>query len=75
MVAPKVRCDIDRGDKDFLIRGNFALHLVPKDRGIPHEFRVRDGEHTREYWRSGPADGPAFIAESSRRWGSKSLPP
>jgi enterochelin esterase-like enzyme len=63
----KVRCYIDCGDDDFLIRGNCALHIVLADRRIPHEFRVRDGGHTWEYWRSGLADGLAFIAESFRR--------
>lgn len=63
----KVRCYIDCGDDDFLIRGNCALHLVLADRRIPHEFRVRDGGHTWAYWRSGLADGLAFIGEAFRR--------
>ncbi len=63
----KVEYYIDCGDDDFLIRGNCALHLVLKDRKIPHEFRVRNGGHTWEYWRTGIVDGLAFIGESFRR--------
>jgi S-formylglutathione hydrolase FrmB len=63
----KVRLYIDCGDKDFLIRGNCALHLLLADRKIPHEFRVRDGSHAWSYWRSGIVDGLAFIGESFHR--------
>ena len=63
----KVDYYIDCGDNDFLIKGNCALHIVLKDRKIPHEFRVRDGAHTWEYWRTGIADGLKFIDESFRR--------
>ncbi len=63
----KVDYYIDCGDDDFLIKGNSALHVVLKDRKIPDEFRVRDGAHTWEYWRTGIADGLAFIGEAFRR--------
>ncbi|MGA2362074.1 MAG: alpha/beta hydrolase-fold protein [Candidatus Aminicenantales bacterium] len=63
----KVRYYIDCGDKDFLIRGNCALHILLLDRKIPHEFRVRDGAHTWTYWRTGIIDGLKFIGESFRR--------
>ncbi len=63
----KVDYYIDCGDKDSLIKGNCALHIVLKDRKIPHEFRVRGGAHTWEYWRTGIVDGLAFIGESFRR--------
>jgi len=63
----KVDYYIDCGDDDFLIKGNCALHIVLKDRKIPHEFRVRDGAHTWEYWRTGIVDGLRFIGESFRR--------
>jgi enterochelin esterase-like enzyme len=48
--------------------GNCALHVVLTDRKIPHEFRVRDGAHTWEYWRTGIADGLKFIGERFRRY-------
>jgi enterochelin esterase-like enzyme len=63
----KVDYYIDCGDDDFLIKGNCALNIVLMDRKIPHEFRVRDGAHTWEYWRAGIVDGLAFIGESFRR--------
>lgn len=63
----KVDYYIDCGDDDLLIKGNCALHILLKDRKVPHEFRVRDGGHTWEYWRTGIVDGLAFIGESFRR--------
>jgi enterochelin esterase-like enzyme len=63
----KVRYYIDCGDDDFLILGNMALHKAMKQRGIPHEFRVRDGGHSWPYWRSGIIDGLKFLGESFHR--------
>ena len=63
----KVDYYIDCGDDDFLIKGNCALHIALRDRGIPHEFRVRNGGHTWEYWRTGIVDGLAFMGEAFRR--------
>ncbi|MEJ1239559.1 alpha/beta hydrolase-fold protein [Chryseolinea sp. T2] len=48
----KVRYYLDCGDKDFLIKGNMALHAAMIDKKIPHEFRVREGVHSWSYWRS-----------------------
>lgn len=62
-----VRIYMDCGDKDFLIRGNCETHLLLTDLGIPHEFRVREGEHNWEYWRTGIIDGLAFISKSFTR--------
>jgi len=63
----KVRYYIDCGDDDFLINGNMALHKVMKQRQIPHEFRVRDGNHSWPYWRSGITEGLKFIGASFHR--------
>jgi len=63
----KVRIYMDCGDDDFLIKGNCALHLLLKDREIPHEFRVRDGKHQWLYWRTGIIDGLKFISQSFNR--------
>lgn len=63
----KVRYYIDCGDDDFLINGNMALHKALKQRGIPHEFRIRDGAHSWIYWRTGIVDGLQFIGESFHR--------
>jgi len=48
----KVRYYIDCGDKDFLIKGNMALHAAMIDKKITHEFRVREGVHSWTYWRT-----------------------
>lgn len=62
-----VRFRIDCGDDDFLYRGNSALHVLMRDRGIPHEYRVRDGGHSWTYWRTGLPDILAFVSQSFRR--------
>ncbi len=63
----KVRYYIDCGDDDFLIKGNMALHSLMIDRGIPHEFRVRDGGHTWIYWRTALPEVLKFVGESFHR--------
>ncbi|PDH48385.1 MAG: 1,4-beta-xylanase [Bacteroidetes bacterium MED-G20] len=47
-----VRWYIDCGDDDYLFEGNSMVHVALKKRGIPHEYRVRDGSHNWTYWRS-----------------------
>lgn len=47
-----IRWYIDCGDDDFLYEGNAQMHILMRQLGINHEYRVRDGEHTWEYWRS-----------------------
>lgn len=50
-----VRWYIDCGDDDALeqvYEGNCLIHIAMRKKGIPHEFRIRDGAHTWEYWRS-----------------------
>ena len=60
----KVRYWIDCGDDDGLSKGNCLLHIALTEKGVPHEFRVRDGAHTWTYWRTGIIDGLAFIGQS-----------
>lgn len=57
---------IDIGDDDFLSQGSDALHTVFKQRGIPHEYRVRDGKHDWQYWRTGLVDALEFVAGAYR---------
>ncbi|HEY6187764.1 MAG TPA: alpha/beta hydrolase-fold protein [Pyrinomonadaceae bacterium] len=59
-----LRLYLDCGDDDFLYKGNSAFHVLLRDVGMPHEYRVRDGGHTWSYWRSGLADGLKFIGAS-----------
>lgn len=60
----KVRYYIDCGDKDFLIKGNMALHAVMIDKKIPHEFRVREGVHNWTYWRTALPEVMKFVSDS-----------
>jgi len=55
---------LDCGDDDFLYKGNAALHVKMRDLDIPHEFRMRNGGHSWEYWRVGLYDGLKFISQS-----------
>jgi len=60
----KVRYWIDCGDDDLLIKGNCNLHIMLTEKKVPHEFRVRDGVHDWNYWRTGIVDALKFIGES-----------
>ena len=57
----KVRWYLDCGDDDFLSAANAQLHMTLTSRKISHEYRVRDGAHTWNYWRSGLTDALQFI--------------
>ena len=61
-----VRFYLDIGDDDFLYKGNSLLHILMRDLKIPHEFRIRNGEHNWEYWRTGLPDALAFVSQSFR---------
>ncbi len=62
-----VRYWIDCGDDDFLMEGNCNVHIALSKKRVPHEFRMRDGGHTWDYWRSGIIDALAFIGKSFRQ--------
>jgi enterochelin esterase-like enzyme len=47
-----LRWYIDCGDDDFLFEGNCLVHIAMRKKEIPHEFRIRDGEHNWTYWRA-----------------------
>lgn len=49
---PKIRYYIDCGDDDGLLDGNMQVHQIMRQKGIRHEFRVRDGGHSWIYWRT-----------------------
>jgi S-formylglutathione hydrolase FrmB len=63
----KVRYWIDCGDDDFLIVGNCELNIALTKKGVPHEFRIRDGAHNWTYWRTGITDALHFIGDSFRQ--------
>lgn len=47
-----VKWFVDCGDDDFLLNRNMEFNQAMRKKGIKHEFRVRDGGHTWEYWHS-----------------------
>ncbi len=53
---------IDCGDDDFLATANVELYLEMKKKGIPMQFRVRDGGHTWLYWRSALPEVMKFVS-------------
>lgn len=59
-----VRWFIDCGDDDFLYEGNSLVHIAMRKKGIPHEFRIRDGGHTWTYWRESLPVVLSFISDS-----------
>lgn len=59
-----VRFYIDCGDDDFLYSGNSNLHIIMRDKNIPHEYRVRDGAHNWTYWRASLCEAMKFISQS-----------
>lgn len=58
----KVKLYIDIGDDDYLYAGNSTLHMVLRNKKIPHEYRVRDGGHNWDYWKSGFLNALTFIS-------------
>ena len=49
-------------DEERLYAGSGELHSILRTRGIPHEFRVRNGAHTTTYWREGLREGLALFS-------------
>ncbi|CAG5005449.1 Carbohydrate acetyl esterase/feruloyl esterase [Dyadobacter sp. CECT 9275] len=62
-----VKYYIDCGDDDFLVKGNMALHSALLDKAVPHEFRIRDGAHTWQYWRTSLPEVLKFVGQSFHR--------
>ena len=62
-----VRFFLDCGDDDnSLYAGNGILHNLMRDLNIPHEYRVRDGGHTWEYWRTGLPEALRYVSLGMR---------
>jgi enterochelin esterase-like enzyme len=62
-----VRWYIDCGDDDFLFEGNSLVHIAMKKKGMPHEYRIRDGGHSWEYWRTALPEVLEFVSGSFNR--------
>lgn len=60
-----LRIYMDNGDKEqTLCRSNEELHILMRNRGIPHEYRVRNGGHSFEYWCSALPNALHFISDA-----------
>ncbi len=62
-----IRWYIDCGDDDFLYEGNSLVHIALRKKGIPHEFRIRDGRHNWPYWRGSLPKVLAFVSDAFHR--------
>ena len=58
-----VRWYIDCGDDDYLYKNNVLIHIKMREKGVKHEFRVRDGDHNWDYWRSALPSVLEFISK------------
>lgn len=59
-----LRLFIDNGDDEHtLCRSNEELHILLRDLGIQHEYRVRNGGHEFSYWRAALPDALHFISD------------
>ena len=63
-----VRWYIDCGDDDFLYEGNSLVHIAMQKKGIPHEFRIRDGRHNWTYWRESLPAVLEFVSDAFHQY-------
>ncbi|HPQ56160.1 MAG TPA: alpha/beta hydrolase-fold protein [Bacteroidales bacterium] len=60
-----VKYFLDCGDdEEQLLVANDTLHVLMRSLGIDHEFRVRNGAHTSDYWRKAMYEVLPFIENS-----------
>lgn len=62
----KIRWFIDCGDDDFILYLSFRFANEMKYAGIPFQMRVRDGDHTSEYWHTSLYHMLPFISNGFR---------
>jgi enterochelin esterase-like enzyme len=58
---------VDCGDEDFLLDTNIRFYMEMKKAEVPCEFRVRDGDHDWEYWRSALSMALPFVSSSFKK--------
>lgn len=63
-----IRWYIDCGDGDRLSEGNALVHVAMKKKQIPHEYRVRDGDHNWTYWRDSLPKVLEFVSASFHQY-------
>jgi enterochelin esterase-like enzyme len=57
-----VRWYVDCGDDDFLWAANVDFFRAMKERGVPLEYRMRNGAHNWEYWQTALPSVLTFIS-------------
>lgn len=57
-----VRWWVDCGDDDFLVMGNIRFFEAMREKGIPLQYRMRDGGHTWRYWQTVLDDVLTFVS-------------
>ena len=62
-ILNSVRWYIDCGDEDHLYKNNVLMHIKMREKGVKHEFRIRDGDHNWDYWRSALPSVLEFISK------------
>ncbi len=59
-----VKYYFDCGDNDYFSIANATLHILMKQRKIPHTFIMRPGRHNWTYWRTGLPGALQFIGKA-----------
>lgn len=58
----RVHYYLDCGDdEEQLLIANDTLHVLMRTLGIEHEFRVRNGAHTSDYWKTAMSNALPFV--------------
>jgi enterochelin esterase-like enzyme len=61
----KLNIYIDNGDEEqTLCRSNEELHIMMRNLNIPHQYRVRNGGHSFQYWCSALPNALRFISDA-----------
>ena len=64
----KVSYYITSGDDDpGITTATAELHIILRNKGVPHEYRVYDGGHTWNYWRKTFPEAVKFISDEFQR--------
>lgn len=62
-----VKWFVDCGDDDFLLKVDLDFFWVMKNAGIPIQFRIRNGGHSWDYWRSSLYTALPYISNNFGR--------
>jgi enterochelin esterase-like enzyme len=57
-----VRWYVDCGDDDFLWKANVDFFTLMKEKGVPLQYRMRNGAHNWEYWQTALPQVMTFVS-------------